>query len=118
MIIEWIGSVLILTGAVFMLISSVGLIRLADFFMRNSASSKAIVFGLLLILLGVAIYYNDTVVFIETAAIMFFMFLITPLSAHIMSRAALITKVRFWEKTNLKELEDYEKRTQDEIREG
>jgi len=64
-------------------------------------------------LLGVGIHYNDTLVFIEIFAILFFIFLISPLAAHIVSRAAVFTEVEFWEKTNLKELEQYEKETQE-----
>jgi len=104
-----ISALLILAGALFMLISSIGMIRLPDFYIRNSASTKAVVLGVLLILLGVGIHYNDIVVFIEIFAILLFIFLIAPLAAHIISRAAVINRVGFWEKTNLEELEQYEK---------
>jgi multicomponent Na+:H+ antiporter subunit G len=116
MIKEIISSVFLLTGASFMLISAIGLIRMPDFYIRNSASTKAVVLGVLLILLGVGIYYNDTMAFIEIAAILFFIFLISPLAAHIISRAAVITLVKFWDKTDLEDLEDYhaQKKEQDE----
>jgi len=90
-----------------MLISSIGLIRLPDFYIRNSASTKALALGIGIILLGIIIFYNETEIFMELGAIFFFIFLITPLSAHVISRAATKTKVKFWEKTNLTELKDY-----------
>jgi len=113
MIKDIISAIFILIGAVFMLISSIGMIRLPDFYIRNSASTKAVVLGVTLILLGVGIHYNNILVFIEIFAILFFIYLIAPLAAHIVSRAAVITKVGFWKKTNLEELSDYE-REQDE----
>ena len=92
-----------------MLISSIGMIRLPDFYIRNSASTKAVVLGVTLILLGVGIHYNDIMVFVEIFAILVFVYLIAPLAAHIVSRAAVISDVKFWKKTDLRELEDYNK---------
>ncbi|HBH23986.1 MAG TPA: hypothetical protein DDY13_11255 [Cytophagales bacterium] len=97
-----ISSIFIFIGALFMLISSFGMFRLPDFYIRNSASTKAVVLGVLLIPLGVGIHYNDIMIFIEIFAILFFIFLISPLAAHIVSRAAVITGVSFWEKQLLK----------------
>ncbi|HKK74555.1 MAG TPA: monovalent cation/H(+) antiporter subunit G [Saprospiraceae bacterium] len=109
MIKDIISAIFLLGGSGFMLIASIGMLRFPDFYIRNSASTKAVVLGVLLILLGVGIHYNDTLVFLEIFAILFFIFLISPLSAHIVSRAAVISNVKFWEKTNLEELDDYVK---------
>ena len=109
MIQDIISAAFIIVGSIFMLISSIGMIRFPDFYIRNSASTKAVVLGVLLVLLGVGIHYNDIMIFIEIFAIIFFIFLISPLSAHIISRAAVITGVKFWEKTLLKDLERYKK---------
>ncbi len=108
MINEIVSGLLMLIGALFMLISSIGMIRLPDFYTRNSASTKAVVLGVLLILIGVGVYYNDIMIFIEIFAILFFIFLISPLAAHIVSRAAVINRVAFWNKTELEDLEQYE----------
>jgi len=112
--IDLISAVLMLLGAVFMLISAIGMIRLPDFYIRNSASTKSVVLGVLLILLGVGLHYNEILIFIEIFAILFFIFLISPLAAHIIARAAVITKVAFWEKTNLEELASYEEEQTEE----
>lgn len=107
MIKDIVSALFLLAGSGFMLIASIGMIRFPDFYIRNSASTKAVVLGVLLILLGVGIHYNDVLIFLEIFAILFFIFLISPLSAHIVSRAAVISHVKFWEKTNLEELGDY-----------
>ncbi len=106
--------ILIIAGSIFMLIASIGMIRFPDFYIRNSASTKAVVLGVLLILLGVGVHYNDTLVFIEIFGILLFIFLIAPLAAHIVTRAAVITKVAFWEKTNLEELREYERENEED----
>ncbi len=103
------SATFIIAGSVFMLIASIGMIKFPDFYIRNSASTKAVVLGVLLILLGVGIHYNDTLIFLEIFAILFFIFLISPLAAHIVSRAAVITDVPFWDKTELEELDEYKK---------
>lgn len=113
MINDIVSGALLLIGSLFMLISAIGMIRMPDFYIRNSASTKAVVLGVLLILLGVGIHYNDILIFIEIFAILFFIFLISPLAAHIISRAAVITHVKFWEKTYLKGLSSYEEEQQE-----
>ncbi|MEQ8474191.1 MAG: monovalent cation/H(+) antiporter subunit G [Marinoscillum sp.] len=113
MINEIVSAILILVGAIFMLISSIGMIRLPDFYIRNSASTKAVVLGVSLILIGVGIHYDDILIFIEIFAILFFIYLISPLAAHIVSRAAVITKVDFWKKTKLDDLKGYEDELKD-----
>lgn len=101
--------VFILMGVVFMLLAAIGLIRFPDFYIRNSASTKAAILGLGLILLGTGLYYNQMVIFVELMAIFLFIFLISPLTSHIVARAAFKTKVPFWGKTNLDDLQDQKK---------
>jgi len=113
-ILEIISSVFIIIGTFFMLISSIGLIRLPDFYIRNSASTKALALGIGLILFGIVVYYNQIEIFIELSAIFFFIYLITPLSAHIIARAAAKSKVKFWDRTrNLQALEEYHKQEEE-----
>lgn len=106
-ILQILVSALILGGSIFMFIASVGIIRLPDFYTRNSASTKSISFGVALILVGVAVSYNETAVVLEILAMLLFIVIITPLSAHIIARTAIKTNVPFWEKTNTEELASF-----------
>ena len=116
-ILEIISSVFIIAGTFFMLISSIGLIRLPDFYIRNSASTKALALGIGLILFGIVVYYNQITILIELTAIFFFIYLITPLSAHIIARAAVKGKVEFWSRTqNLQALDEYMSDEEEEIK--
>ncbi|MDN3671063.1 monovalent cation/H(+) antiporter subunit G [Echinicola jeungdonensis] len=108
-----ISAGLILIGVVFMLLAAIGLIRFPDFYIRNSASTKAAILGLGLILLGTGIYYNQILIFVELSAIFLFIFLINPLASHIVARAAFKTKVPFWKKTNLDDIKELEKKEKD-----
>lgn len=89
-----------------MAIAAVGVIRLPDFYIRNSASTKAVTLGLGLVLLGAALHFNQILLFLELLAILFFIVLINPLAAQIVARAAFKIKVPFWKKTDLSELEN------------
>ena len=101
MIIEIISSVLVVCGSLFLLIAAIGILKLPDFYIRNSAVSKAITFGLSLILIGIAIYYYSITVVLKIAGMLFFVFLTSPVAAQVISRAAWKNKVRFWKETDI-----------------
>lgn len=105
MFVEVVSSVLILLGSVLVFISALGLVRLEDFYMRISASTKATTMGLGFILAGIVVYQNDLKILIKVSAILFFVMFISPLAAHVIARSAVKTGVPFWERTNLKDVE-------------
>ena len=105
--IEIISSFFILAGVIFIVISSIGLLRLPDFYIRISVITKAITLGITLILLGIGIYFNDLVIGSKVIAIISFMMITSPVSAHIIARAAVKNKVPFWKKTMLKDFQPY-----------
>jgi multicomponent Na+:H+ antiporter subunit G len=78
--------VMILLGAVFILIAAIGLLRFKDAFSRMHATTKATSFGLLLILLGVALHFMSLVVFIKVFLVAHFIYLTAPVAAHSISR--------------------------------
>jgi multicomponent Na+:H+ antiporter subunit G len=112
--IEIVSSLFIFAGVIFIVISSVGLIRLPDFYVRISAITKAITLGITLILIGIGIYFNDLIIGSKILAIISFMMLTSPVSAHIIARAATRDKVPFWEKTQLEEFKPYLEKQQHE----
>jgi multicomponent Na+:H+ antiporter subunit G len=101
MIIEIISSVLVVCGSLFLLIASIGILKLPDFYIRNSAITKAITFGLSLMLIGISLYYYTIAVSLKIAGIIFFIFLTSPVSGHVISRAAWKNKVPFWKETDI-----------------
>jgi multicomponent K+:H+ antiporter subunit G len=88
--IDLLVSVLILVGAGFALIGSIGLLRLPDFFTRLHGPTKATTLGLGAIGLGVML--AETVRTgrpeLQELAITLFLFITAPVSASMLARAA------------------------------
>lgn len=104
---EVISSLFILAGVFFMLVATIGLLRLPDFYIRMSAITKGATLGLGLILLGIAIYFNQPGMLLKVLAVITFSFITAPVAAHVIGRTAVQNKIPFWEKTNLKEFKKY-----------
>lgn len=83
---EIIVLILILSGSIFILIAAIGLLRFRDVFSRMHATTKATSFGMLLILIGVALHFMTLVVLIKAILIVLFIYLTAPLAAHSISR--------------------------------
>lgn len=84
---EVIIAILLLVGALFILIASIGLNRFRDTLSRVHATTKATSFGLLLILIATAIYFFSLVTLIKVILVVWFIYLTAPLAAHSISRS-------------------------------
>lgn len=100
-----IAAVLALVGAIFSLLAAVGLLRLPDFYTRVHAASKAGVVGAGLVLAAVALAAFDGAVVFRAIAGILFLVLTTPVSAHLLARAAYFTGLRPDVMTRVDELE-------------
>lgn len=88
---EIVVSVLIIIGVFFSLVGSIGLVKLPDFFTRLHGPTKATTLGVGSMLIASSIYFytqTDTISLHEIL-ITLFLFLTAPISAHIMSKAAI-----------------------------
>jgi multicomponent K+:H+ antiporter subunit G len=88
---EIVASVLIIIGVFFSLVGSIGLVKLPDFFTRLHGPTKATTLGVGSMLIASSIYFytqTDTISLHEIL-ITLFLFLTAPISAHIMSKAAI-----------------------------
>ena len=77
-------------GAVFFLISAIGLLRLPDFVSRLHAPTKAATLGVLLLGLGAVTrsLAQGDLAWLEDVAILVFLFLTIPISSQVLARAA------------------------------
>lgn len=80
-------SILILLGSFFIFVSAVGILRFKDLYGRLHATTKATSFGLLLLLIGVSLYFNQTHVYIKALLIIIFIYLTAPLAAHSIAKS-------------------------------
>lgn len=77
-------SVLLLIGAAFALIGSIGLTRLPDFFMRLHGPTKATTLGIGAMVVASLVHGRT----LAPIAISVFLFITAPVTAHVLSKAA------------------------------
>lgn len=102
--IDILSSIFIIIGSVMILISSIGLIRMPDLYLRMSATTKAATLGVGFILIGTAIHFWEVGIVSRLVIIIVFLLLTAPIAAHMIGRAAYIDGVPLWEKTSVDEL--------------
>ena len=96
---------LLLSGAGFILISALGIIRMPDIYLRMSSSSKASTLGVGLVMLAAALHFSDELgVATRAVSIIFFLLLTTPVAAHMIGRAAYYHGIPLWQQTHFDEL--------------
>lgn len=100
---EVIGSFLLLSGAVFALLAAIGVVRMPDVFTRMQSSTKASTLGMGCLLLGLVVLHPSTDFIIRGGSIVVFLMLTTPISAHVIARAAAECGVPLWEGTAVDE---------------
>jgi multicomponent K+:H+ antiporter subunit G len=88
-------SVLILTGATFTFIGSLGLARLRDFYCRLHGPTKATTLGVGCLLIASAVFFSlrDEGVSLHEVLVTLFLFITAPVSAHLLGKAALHLKL-------------------------
>jgi len=84
-----VGAILILVGSAFCLLAALGVLRFPDIYTRLHASSKAGALGTGLILLGAGISSGDPLTMLRTLLGLVFLMLVSPVSGHLLARAAL-----------------------------
>ncbi len=91
MIFEAAVALLILIGAVFTFIGSLGILRLPDFFTRLHGPTKATTLGVGSTLLGSMVYFTGATgeFSIHEVLITLFLMMTAPLSAHMLAKAGL-----------------------------
>jgi len=90
MIVEYAVAFLVLFGAAFVLVGSIGLARLPDFFTRLHGPTKATTLGLGAVI-AASILHSAAVAgapSLKELAISLFLFITAPVSAHLLSKAA------------------------------
>lgn len=99
-------ALLLTVGAVFALIAAIGIVRMPDFFMRLSATTKASTLGASFILCATAFYFKDAAITGKILAIIAFTVLTAPVAAHMIGRAAWLSGVKLWDATVCDHLRD------------
>lgn len=85
--IDIIMIILIFLGSIFILVAAIGLLRFTDLYSRMHATTKATSFGLLLLIIGVSLFFNAGMVWLKALMIVVFIYLTAPLAAHAIAKS-------------------------------
>ncbi|MBE0467158.1 MAG: monovalent cation/H(+) antiporter subunit G [Candidatus Desulforudis sp.] len=87
------------TGFFFLLVGTVGVLRLPDFYTRMHAVGKCDTLGLLLCLVGLMVYEGVSLVSLKMLYIWVFILMASPTATHVFLRAALRAGLKPWTRT-------------------
>lgn len=109
-IVDFLIGFFILAGALLCLIAAFGVIRLPDVYTRNHAASKAATLGVMLILLGTFVYFYSLQGHFNSRLILgiVFLFMTSPISGHLINRAAYNSGVKLWDRSVRDDLKEYQ----------
>ncbi|SNY56897.1 multisubunit potassium/proton antiporter, PhaG subunit [Arsukibacterium tuosuense] len=97
---EWAVAFFLLLGGSFVLIGSIGLSRMPDFFMRLHGPTKATTLGMGGILLGSIFYFSlQQSISVHELLITIFLLITAPISAHMLIKTALHHQLKAIERT-------------------
>lgn len=104
---EVIVSFLALTGSFFIFVAALGMLTMPDLYLRISASTKAVTLGVGTLLLAVAVHFLEVQVFTECLAAILFLFLTTPIAAHIITRVSYMLGIKMWKHSRYDDLKGH-----------
>lgn len=113
MIIDIVVGVLALAGTIFVFLAAVGMVRMPDTYLRISVTTKAATLGIGLLLIAAAIYSYNLAITAKILAILLFILLTAPVSAHLIGRTSYFGGTKLWKNSVMDELEGkYDKSTE------
>lgn len=89
--IEILGALIVLAGSVFLLLASIGLLRMPDFYTRIQAGTKASTLGTILIFVGIGFLMPGWLG--KIMVLIIFILITNPISSHVLARAAHYIKI-------------------------
>lgn len=100
------GLVLVIVGAVFALLGAAGILRFPDIYTRLHAATKIGPLGAGLIVVGAGVSTGDPLTIVRSVVGLVFLILVSPVSAHLLARAAVKSRVEPNSITSINELEN------------
>ncbi len=102
----WLAASLMGVGAVFLLISCIGLIRLPDFYTRAHAVGKAETLGSMLVLVGLALYNGADLISVKILFILGIILITNPTATHALARSAFRSGLPLWKRADKRQGDD------------
>lgn len=106
LIIEWITVIIIFLGSIISVISAVGMLRFKDVYTRSHAVAKSATLAVLACLIGAFIFIlvRDNYLSVRLLLGILFVFITSPVSSHLVIRAAYRSGVPLSEGSDVDEL--------------
>lgn len=86
----------LVSGAFFLLVGGIGLIRLPDFYSRNHATGKSDTLGIMLVTFGLILIEGFSLNSVKLFFALIFVFLTNPTGTHALTNAALHSGLKPW----------------------
>lgn len=96
MIGQIVAVILMFAGVFFLTVSTIGLLRLPDFYCRTHAVGKSETLGAILVLSGLAVYNGWQLSTIKILVVLVFTLIANPTATHVISRAAFRSGLEPW----------------------
>jgi multicomponent Na+:H+ antiporter subunit G len=106
---ELLGSILVLLGAIFHFSAGLGMLRMPDAYTRMQAGTKASTLGNTLVLAGLAIYHPGWS--LKLLIIVYFVLMTNPVSSQALARAAYGIRIAMAGDTGIDALRDSRQKT-------
>lgn len=94
---NYLSGILVVIGAAFTLVATIGLLRLPDIYSRMHSASKVGTVGSGAVLIALAIHSQDLATVMRALAGVAFFLLTAPVAAHLLAKASYSAGYRLWE---------------------
>ncbi len=104
MMVDIIVGIFAFLGTVFVFFAAVGILRMPDTYLRLAVTTKAATLGIGLLLIAAAIYSYELAITAKVMAIILFILLTAPVSAHLIGRTSYLGGVKLWKNSVMDDL--------------
>lgn len=103
---NYLAGILLIIGAGFTLVATIGIVRLPDIYSRMHAASKAGTVGGGVMLIALAVFADDPAIVLRAVAAVAFLMLTAPVSAHLLAKSAYSAGYRLWDNSVIDDMAD------------
>ncbi len=107
-LLQEIAAVLLIMGGVFfMLVGSIGINRMPDFYCRAHAAGKVDTLGIMMFLGGMLVHEGLSLNSAKLLLVIVFVAVTSPVATHALVRRAILSGLKIWKRKDNKDKADY-----------
>lgn len=96
LLVDILAALLMFGGTFFMLVGSIGLHRMPDFYTRAHAAGKVDTLGIMMFLAGMMVFEGLTINSAKLLLVIAFVLMTSPVATHALTRRALLFGLKPW----------------------